>query len=72
MATRYPPNALLHRRALVSSIASNEIKSPAQLDAALAYLATLGEDPLVEAELKEKCGVGEGSMAGDRWQSEGG
>ena len=66
VATRFPANALTHRRTLVSYITSNQIKTPAQLDAAVAYLATLGEDPLLETELKEKSGVGEGSLAGDR------
>lgn len=35
-----------------------QIKTPAQLDAALSFLSTLGPDPLDTAKFEETCGVG--------------
>eukprot|EP00271_Cylindrocystis_brebissonii_P006049 TRINITY_DN18593_c0_g1_i1.p1 TRINITY_DN18593_c0_g1~~TRINITY_DN18593_c0_g1_i1.p1 ORF type:complete len:827 (+),score=177.56 TRINITY_DN18593_c0_g1_i1:274-2754(+) len=58
VATKFPANALKHRPTFLSYITSSKIKSMPQLELGLAYLATVGDEPLKLEELEEKCGVG--------------
>jgi glutaminyl-tRNA synthetase len=58
VATKYPNNALVHRPALINYIVSTKIKSPAQLDAALSFLANVGPESLDIGKFEEACGVG--------------
>ncbi|KAI3943760.1 hypothetical protein MKW98_004265 [Papaver atlanticum] len=58
VATKFPANALVHRPTLLEFIVSNKIKSPAQLEAAHAYLGRLGSENLQLNEFEEACGVG--------------
>ncbi|KAI3927639.1 hypothetical protein MKW92_008092 [Papaver armeniacum] len=58
VATKFPANALVHRPALLEYIVSLKIKSPAQLEAAHAYLGRLGSESLQLNEFEEACGVG--------------
>lgn len=57
VATKFPANALVHRPTLLEYIVSNKIKSPAQLEAAHAYLGCLGSENLHLNEFEEACGV---------------
>ncbi|KAG6533297.1 hypothetical protein ZIOFF_007164 [Zingiber officinale] len=58
VATKYPANALIHRPSLIQYIVSSKIKNQAQLDAALAFLSTVGPEPFNLNEFEEVCGVG--------------
>ncbi|URE10189.1 glutaminyl-tRNA synthetase [Musa troglodytarum] len=58
VATKYPANALVHRPDLIQYIVSSKIKNPAQLDAALAFLGTVGPETFKSNEFEEACGVG--------------
>lgn len=58
VATRYPANALTHRKTFLEYLTSGKINSTAQLDAAFAYLSAVGPEPLNSAELEAKSGVG--------------
>ncbi|XP_028757910.1 glutamine--tRNA ligase-like [Neltuma alba] len=58
VATKYPANALVHRPTLLQYVVSSKIKTPAQLDAALSFLAALGPDNLDLRKFEEACGIG--------------
>ncbi|KAI4313908.1 hypothetical protein L6164_026851 [Bauhinia variegata] len=58
VATKYPSNALLHRPTLLQYIVSSKIKTTAQLDAALSFLADTGLENLDLKKFEESCGVG--------------
>lgn len=58
VATKYPANALVHRPTLIQYIVSSKIKNPAQLDAALAFLGTVGPETFKLNEFEEACGIG--------------
>ncbi|KAI3913726.1 hypothetical protein MKW98_011787 [Papaver atlanticum] len=58
VATKFPANALVHRPTLLEFIVPLKIKSPAQLEAAHAYLGRLGSENLQLNEFEEACGVG--------------
>ncbi|GJP35092.1 hypothetical protein CLOM_g19590 [Closterium sp. NIES-68] len=58
VATKFPANARVHRPTLLSYVTSQRIKTVPQLEAAHAYLATVGQEPLNIAELEAKSGVG--------------
>ncbi|KAI4357793.1 hypothetical protein L6164_001719 [Bauhinia variegata] len=58
VATKYPSNALLHRPTLLQYVISLKIKTTAQLDAALAFLADTGLEKLDLKKFEESCGVG--------------
>ncbi|CAI5464953.1 unnamed protein product [Closterium sp. Yama58-4] len=58
VATKFPANARVHRPTLLSYVTSLKIKTVPQLEAAHAYLATVGQEPLNTAELEAKSGVG--------------
>ncbi|XP_078428116.1 glutamine-tRNA ligase, putative / glutaminyl-tRNA synthetase, putative / GlnRS [Wolffia australiana] len=59
VATKYPANALIHRSVLVQDyVINSKIKSPAQLDAALVFLASVGPDKCDWSAFERACGVG--------------
>ncbi|KAL6782008.1 TSQ1 [Auxenochlorella protothecoides x Auxenochlorella symbiontica] len=58
VASKYPGNALVHRKTLLEYITSDKLKSNAQLDAALEFLAQTGSEPLDAGALDEAAGVG--------------
>ncbi|WCJ20314.1 Glutamine--tRNA ligase [Euphorbia peplus] len=58
VATKYPTNALVHRPALLRYIVSKKIKTPAQLEAAHAFLSTIASENLKLDVFEEACGVG--------------
>ncbi|KAF7808871.1 glutamine--tRNA ligase [Senna tora] len=58
VATKYPANALKHRPTLLQYIVSSKIKTTAQLDAALSFLAATGSENLDLVKFEEACGVG--------------
>ncbi|CAI7898620.1 unnamed protein product, partial [Closterium sp. NIES-53] len=58
VATKFPANARVHRPTLLSYVTSHKVKTVPQLEAAHAYLATVGQEPLNAAELETKSGVG--------------
>ncbi|CAJ1977513.1 unnamed protein product [Sphenostylis stenocarpa] len=58
VATKYPANALPHRPILLQYIVSSKVKTTAQLDAALSFLATTGLENLDLKTFEEACGVG--------------
>ncbi|KAJ7954116.1 Glutamine--tRNA ligase [Quillaja saponaria] len=58
VATKYPANALVNRPALLQYLVSSKIKTTAQLDAALSFLAASVLDKLDWNKFEESCGVG--------------
>jgi len=58
VATKFPPNALVHRPALLAYIVSAQIKTVVQVDAAHAFLLKLGPDALDKSALATASGVG--------------
>ncbi|EXB80325.1 Glutamine--tRNA ligase [Morus notabilis] len=58
VATKYPTNSLVHRPTLVEYVVSSKIKTPAQLEAAFSFFATLGPENFKLNEFEEACGVG--------------
>ncbi|KAI9078521.1 hypothetical protein K1719_039459 [Acacia pycnantha] len=58
VATKYPTNALVHRPTLLQYVVSSKIKTTAQLDAALSFLAAVGPENLDLGKFEEACGVG--------------
>ncbi|GKB04136.1 glutamine--tRNA ligase [Tanacetum coccineum] len=59
VATKFPANALVHRPMLLQYILSSKIKTPAQLDAALAFLSHTGSGNLLDInKFEQACGVG--------------
>ncbi|KAI0524077.1 hypothetical protein KFK09_003441 [Dendrobium nobile] len=58
VATKFPANALKHRPTLLEYIVSLKIKSPAQLDAAFAFLMNVGPETYQLKDFEEACGVG--------------
>ncbi|TKY50847.1 Glutamine--tRNA ligase [Spatholobus suberectus] len=58
VATKYPANALPYRPTLLQYIVSSKVKTTAQLDAALSFLATTGLENLDLNKFEEACGVG--------------
>ncbi|XP_020966730.1 glutamine--tRNA ligase isoform X2 [Arachis ipaensis] len=58
VATKYPGNALPNRPTLLQYIVTSKVKTAAQLDAALAFLAAIGPDNLDLKKFEEACGVG--------------
>ncbi|MCI09196.1 glutamine-tRNA ligase-like, partial [Trifolium medium] len=57
VATTYPGNALPHRPTLLEYVVSSKVKTTAQLDAALSFLATTGSENLDLNKFEEACGV---------------
>ncbi|GMH27496.1 hypothetical protein Nepgr_029339 [Nepenthes gracilis] len=58
VATKFPPNALVHRPKLLQYIVSFKIKTPAQLEAAFSFFSNIGSEGFNLTELEEACGVG--------------
>ncbi|XP_058760626.1 glutamine--tRNA ligase-like [Vicia villosa] len=58
VATKYPGNALPHRPTLLQYVVSSKVKTTIQLDAALSFLATTGNENLDLNKFEEACGVG--------------
>uniref|UniRef100_M1B5V7 glutamine--tRNA ligase n=1 Tax=Solanum tuberosum TaxID=4113 RepID=M1B5V7_SOLTU len=58
VATKFPANALNHRPTLLQYIVSTKIKTPAQLEAAFAFLASTASENLKAHDFEEACGVG--------------
>ncbi|KMZ68009.1 Glutamine--tRNA ligase, Glutamate--tRNA ligase [Zostera marina] len=58
VATKFPANALIHRRTLLEYIVSLKIKTTAQLDEALKFLANFGPEKFQLSEFEKACGVG--------------
>ncbi|KAL3510761.1 hypothetical protein ACH5RR_030162 [Cinchona calisaya] len=58
VATKFPANALVHRPTVLKYIVSSKIKTPAQLEAAFAFLAAIASGNLNANEFEEACGVG--------------
>nr|XP_027099933.1 glutamine--tRNA ligase-like [Coffea arabica] len=58
VATKFPANALVHRPILLKYIVSSKIKTPAQLEAAFAFLAAIAGENLKANEFEDACGVG--------------
>ncbi|XP_027099933.2 glutamine--tRNA ligase-like [Coffea arabica] len=58
VATKFPANALVHRPTLLKYIVSLKIKTPAQLEAAFAFLAAIAGENLKANEFEDACGVG--------------
>ncbi|XP_044493982.1 glutamine--tRNA ligase, cytoplasmic-like [Mangifera indica] len=58
VATKYPANALVHRPTLLQYVVSSKIKTPAQLEAAFLFFASVGAENFKVDEFEEACGVG--------------
>lgn len=58
IATKFPANALIHRRTLLEYVVSLKIKNTAQLDEALKFLANIGTENFQLSEFEKACGVG--------------
>ncbi|XP_047330436.1 glutamine--tRNA ligase, cytoplasmic isoform X2 [Impatiens glandulifera] len=58
VATKFPPNALVHRPTLLQYIVSLKIKTPAQLDAAFSFFLNTGAEDFKIKDFEEACGVG--------------
>ncbi|XP_076956315.1 glutamine--tRNA ligase-like [Bidens hawaiensis] len=58
VATKFPSNALVHRPKLLEYIVSSKIKTPAQVEAAFAFLTVTSSDGLDISKFEEACGVG--------------
>ncbi|KAK4376445.1 hypothetical protein RND71_002741 [Anisodus tanguticus] len=58
VATKFPANALNHRPTLLQYIVSTKIKTPAQLEAAFAFLSATASENLKVHDFEEACGVG--------------
>ncbi|KAI3423519.1 Glutaminyl-tRNA synthetase [Psidium guajava] len=58
VATKYPANALVHRRTLLKYIVSSKIKTTAQLDASFTFFSHTGSESFKLHEFEEACGVG--------------
>nr|KAJ0193751.1 hypothetical protein LSAT_V11C800405130 [Lactuca sativa] len=58
VATKFPANALVHRPKLLEYIVSSKIKTPAQVEAAFAFLTVTGSEDLDINKFEEACGVG--------------
>nr|GEX88384.1 glutamine--tRNA ligase-like [Tanacetum cinerariifolium] len=58
VATKFPANALVHRPKLLEYIVSSQIKTPAQLEAAFAFVTVTGSENLDINKFEEACGVG--------------
>lgn len=58
VATKFPPNALIHRLTLLEYIISSKIKTPAQLEEALLFLGRVGPEKFGLKDFEEACGVG--------------
>ncbi|KAI7758304.1 hypothetical protein M8C21_014666, partial [Ambrosia artemisiifolia] len=58
VATKFPANALVHRPKLLEYIVSSKIKTPAQVEAAFAFLTVTGSEDLDISKFEEACGVG--------------
>lgn len=58
VATKFPANALVHRPILAEYVVSSKIKTPAQLDAALAFFSHVGPDKFNPSDFETACGVG--------------
>ncbi|XP_071686372.1 glutamine--tRNA ligase-like [Rutidosis leptorrhynchoides] len=58
VATKFPANALMHRPKLLEYIVSSKIKTPAQLEAAFAFLSVTASEDLDINKFEEACGVG--------------
>ncbi|XP_074326435.1 glutamine--tRNA ligase-like [Apium graveolens] len=65
VATKFPANALVHRPVLLQYIVALKIKTPAQLDAAFAFLSDTASETLKVEEFEEACGVGIEVSLGD-------
>ncbi|XP_010695806.2 glutamine--tRNA ligase, cytoplasmic [Beta vulgaris subsp. vulgaris] len=58
VATKFPANALVHRLTLVGYVVSSKIKTPAQLEAAFTFFASVGPEDLNLSDFELACGVG--------------
>ncbi|XP_031265729.1 glutamine--tRNA ligase, cytoplasmic [Pistacia vera] len=58
VATKHPANALVHRPTLLQYVVSSKIKTPAQLEAAFSFFASVGAENFKVDEFEETCGVG--------------
>ncbi|KAJ0725690.1 putative glutamine--tRNA ligase [Helianthus annuus] len=58
VATKFPANALVHRPTLLTYIVSSKIKTPAQVEAAFAFLSVTGSENIDISKFEEACGVG--------------
>ncbi|CAI9096164.1 OLC1v1032248C1 [Oldenlandia corymbosa var. corymbosa] len=58
VATKFPANALVHRPTLLKYIVLSKIKTPAQLEAAFTFLASIASEPLEVDKFEQACGVG--------------
>ena len=58
MATKYPANALVHRKMLTDLVVSGKVKSNPQIEGAFALLSKVGSEPLDQSSLEEASGVG--------------
>lgn len=58
VATKYPANALKHRKVLVDMIMEGKVKSNAQVEGGFKYLSTVGGEELQVEKLEEAAGVG--------------
>ncbi|KAL9238975.1 hypothetical protein vseg_013338 [Gypsophila vaccaria] len=58
VATKFPPNALVHRKILAAYVVSSKIKTPAQLDAAFAFFSSIGPEKFDASDFEKACGVG--------------
>jgi len=57
-ASKFPPNALVHRPVLLRSIMNDELKSISQLDGCFEYLKGVGEEPLDSESFRRSGGIG--------------
>lgn len=65
VATKFPANALVHRPTLLQYIVTSKIKTPAQLEAAFAFLSDTASETLKVDKFEEACGVGIEVSLGD-------
>eukprot|EP00245_Coleochaete_scutata_P005904 TRINITY_DN19893_c0_g1_i1.p1 TRINITY_DN19893_c0_g1~~TRINITY_DN19893_c0_g1_i1.p1 ORF type:complete len:798 (-),score=199.54 TRINITY_DN19893_c0_g1_i1:276-2669(-) len=57
-ATKFPANALKHRKVFLDYVTSGKIKNTTQVEGGLAFLASVGAEDLDTGMLEEKSGVG--------------
>lgn len=58
ISTKFPANALVHRKLLLDLVMSDKVNTMAQVDAAHEFLAKVGADAVSQKDLEEAAGVG--------------
>ena len=58
VASKLPPNALVHRPLVISGIMKGDLVTKLQLDGCFSYLKTVGAEPIDPDAYKTSCGIG--------------